>query len=125
MKSIQSLLVALSLLNLFLTGCAGEKVFAVHDEILTFPLPMDLAYLRTMEAVESHPDWDLIETDKEKGLIVIRNLRYSSFADADQRQIALELKRVGSRQTSVEIAPKSQSVVGGDEILELIRQYLG
>jgi len=107
-----------------LSGCASEKVFAVHDEILTFPLPMDLAYLRTMEAVESHPDWDLIETEKEKGLIVIRNLRYSSFADADQRQIALELKRIGPRQTSVEIAPKSQSVVGGDEILELIRQHL-
>jgi threonine synthase len=80
--------------------------------------------LKTLEAVEAHPDWDLGQTLKEQGIIEILNLRYSSFADADQRSATLILKRVGPRETSVQFAPKSQTVVGTDKILALVKQYL-
>ena len=111
------------LLGLF--GCAhSSPILPVHDEVLTYPLPMDLVYLRTLEAVDSHSDWELDRTVKEKGLIYLRNLRYSSFADADQRTVILVLKRLNSRETSIELAPESQAVVGGDELLALIKRYL-
>jgi hypothetical protein len=107
-------------------GCATDEpsVFPVHDEVITVNLPMDLTFLRTMEAVQTHPEWDLERTVKEEGIIRLRNLRYSSFADADQRRATLVLKRVGARRTSIQFDKKSQSVVGGDEILKLIKEYL-
>jgi hypothetical protein len=77
-----------------------------------------------MEAIEAHPDWDLDVTLKEQGIIKIRNLRYSSYADADQRGGTLLVTRAGPRQTSVQFAKESWGVVGGDEILKLIKQYL-
>ena len=111
------------LLGLF--GCArSSPMLPVHDEVLVYSLPMDLTYLRTLEAVDSHPDWELDRTIKEKGLIYLRNLRYSSFADADRRTATLVLKRVGPRETSVQLDRKSQAVVGGDELLALIKEYL-
>lgn len=116
-------LLALFLFGLF--GCAhSSSLLPVHDEVLVYPLPMDLAYLRTLEAVDSHADWELDRTVKEKGFIYLRNLRYSSFSDADRRTATLVLKRIGPHETSIALAPESQSVVGGDELLQLIKQYL-
>ena len=120
------------MLNVFLTGllligvwgCAHDSVLPVHDEVLVFPLPYDLAFLRTLEAIQKHPDWDLDRTDKENGIIIIRNMRFSSYADADQRVATILVKRTDSRETSIEFDKKSQAVVGGDEILALIRQNL-
>ena len=118
------LMVALSSFGWF--GCAHNKssLLPVHDEVLTFSLPLDLAYLRTLDAIQAHPDWDLDRTVKEQGLIYLRNQRYSSFADADQRTATLIIKQVGPRKTTVRLAPESQSVVGGDEILKLVKDYL-
>lgn len=115
-----------AILSLGLAGCSGKSksLLPVHDEVLAYALPLDLTYLRTVEAVNAHPDWEVDYTDKEKGLIVLRNMRYSSFADADLRTAVLVLKRVGPRETSVQFDPKSQAVRGGDEILDLIKQYL-
>lgn len=114
------------ILSLGLAGCSGKSksLLPVHDEVLVYALPLDLTYLRTVEAVNAHPDWEVDYTDKEKGLIVLRNMRYSSFADADLRTAVLVLKRVGPRETSVQFDPESQAVRGGDEILDLIKQYL-
>ena len=105
-------------------GCAHSSFLPHHDEVLIYPLPYDLAFLRTLEAVQEHKDWDLDWTDKEMGVISIRNMRYSSFADADRRQAFLIVKRLNSKETSVQFDPKSQSVVGGDEILKLVRGAL-
>lgn len=106
-------------------GCASSSaMFPVHEEVLVFPLPVDLVYLRTLEAVDLHPDWELDRTFKEKGLIYLRNLRYSSFADADRRTATLVIKRIGSRETSIQFAPDSQTVVGGGELLALIKRHL-
>lgn len=105
-------------------GCSRASILPVHDDVLVYPLPFDLAFLRTLEAIQDHKDWDLDWTDKEMGIISIRNMRYSSFADADRRQAFLIVKRLNSKETSVQFDPKTNAVVGGDEILSLIRSQL-
>ena len=108
------------------SGCRTIKneVLPFNDEILIYELPFDLTYLRTMEALQAVRDWELEITDKEKGLIQVRNIRYDSFADADLRTIVLELHRVSRRETSVKIARGSQRVPGGDKLLKKINEYL-
>jgi len=96
----------------------------IHDEVIVCPLPFDRAFLRIMEAVDAHPEWDLELSDKENGILKIRNYRYSSYADVDQRMATLLVKRLGSRRTSVAFDKDSRAVVGGDEVLKLIKQYL-
>ena len=122
MKSISKRVFVPVLFSFVLFGCAHDAIRPVHDEVVTVSLPMDLTYLKTLEAVQKHPDWEIDYTEKEQGLIHLRNLRYSSFADADLRTATLVLKRIGPRETSVQLAPKSQTVVGGDEILKLIKE---
>ena len=108
-----------------LWGCVRDKKpIQVNDEVITFSLPMDLVYLRTLEAAQKHKDWDLERTDKEKGQIYLRNRRYSSYADADQRRVLILLKRVSAKETTVQLDVTSQAVVGGDEILALIKRYM-
>ncbi len=126
MKKIFNLVIALSLVIGMGWGCAGNhsSLLPTHDEVLTYPLPYDLVYLRTLEAIQQNADWDLDWTDKEKGVISIRNMRYSSFADADKRQALLLVKRVNEKETTVQFDSSSQSVVGGDEVLSLIRGQL-
>lgn len=109
-----------------LFGCSsiGRQLLPLHDEVLLYDLPFDLTYLRTMEALESHPDWELETTDKEKGLIMVRNINYSQFSDADKRRAVFWIKRVSRRETSVRLAPESQHVIGGDKLLELIAKHV-
>ena len=106
-------------------GCREKSsLLPSWDEVLVYPLPYDLTYLRTMEAADSHPDWELDYTEKGTGMIKIHNQRYSSFADADLRYATLIVKRLEYNKSSVEFAPNSRAVVGGDEILKLIKKAL-
>lgn len=111
-------------LGIGFSSCARDSILPVHDEVLTFSIPYDRAFLRTMEAVETHPHWDLEMTDKENGILRIRNYRYTSYADADQRIGTLEIKRLGPRKVSIAFDKDSRAVVGGDEVLKLIKQNL-
>lgn len=107
-------------------GCnTVGKVLATNDEVLVYKLPYDLAYLRTMEAVDDKGDWQLEETDKERGLISVRDTNYSNLSDSDQRVINFVVKRVDRSTTSVSIDPKSQKVLGGKKLLESIGEALG
>jgi len=124
MKQTPILLVIVSLFSLTGLGCGRDTSFVTHDEVLVYPLPLDVTYLRTLEAIDAHPDWDLNWTDKEKGLISIYNARFSSYADADERYATLVVKRVSNQESSVQLDPKSVAVVDGDEILALIKKYL-
>ena len=123
MKNLKCLVIWILTSVFSFAGCAHHAL-PVYDEVLSYNLPYDRVYLRTIEAIEAHPDWDLEVTDKEHGFIKIRNLRYSSYADADQRTATLLIKRVGPSETSVAFDKDSQAVVGGDEVLKLIKQYL-
>lgn len=120
LKSAFSLAFGLFLLG----GCAHSSILPVHDEVLVYPLPYDLTFLRTLDAVDAHPDWEPNWTDKEKGILHLQNTRYSSFADADKRSMVLLVRRENLEETSVRLAPESQAVFGGDEVLKLIRAVL-
>ncbi len=125
MKKIAKLLIVLPFLAWMGSGCASNKsILPLHDEVLTYSLPFDLTYLRTIEAIQQHKDWDLDWTDREKGLISIRNMRFNSWADADKRQAFVVVKAVNKNETAVYFDSASQAVVGGEEILSLIRDQL-
>ena len=125
MKRISSSLLVLFVILLGSVGCKKDSsLLPVHKEVLVYPLPYDLVYLRTIESVGRHPDWELDYTEKENGVIRIHNQRYSSFADADLRYAKLIIRRLSHNKSSVQFAPESQAIVGGDEILSLIKQSL-
>jgi hypothetical protein len=125
MKSLRILSWSFLLIGIVFAGCAGHKqLAAAHDEVLTYPLPYDLAFLRTMESLETLPDWELGETEKEKGTITVFNKNFSSFTDADQRMATVLVKRVNREETSLQLAPQSQRVIGGDKLMERIGKYL-
>ena len=107
-------------------GCAStkDKILPVHDEVLVYNLPFDLTYLRTMEAVENVHGWELEETEKEKGIIRVRNIDFGSFEDADIRTATLFIRRMNRNQTSIALADYSQRVKDGNILLERISQYL-
>ena len=107
-------------------GCISnpKKVLKANEEILLYALPFDLTYLRTIEALELVPGWELEETEKEKGLIRMRNVNFSRFDDSDKQDITFIIKRVGARETSVQIAKQSMYSAGGDTLLQSVTQYL-
>jgi len=107
------------------TGCSlNQKLLPAHDEVLIYPLPYDLTYLRTMEALETFSEWAIEETEKEKGILRARNVHYSSLDDADKRLVTLLIKRVSRRETSIALAPESQRVLGAEKIMERVAQFL-
>lgn len=118
--------VLILVLGLGLVGCntVGD-ILPPNDEVLVYKLPYDLTYLRTMEALDGTGSWQLEETDKEKGLISVRDTDYSRLDDSDLRVINFVVKRVDRGTTSVSIDPKSRKVFGGKKLLEVISAALG
>ena len=107
------------------SGCAvGKKILPVHDDVLIYPLAYDLVYLRTLDALQTLPEWELDLTEKEKGIISVRNVNYGQLGDADKRTAVFFIKRVDRDQTSIQLAPQSQQVSGGDKLLQRIAQYM-
>ncbi len=114
---------------LSMTGCQfsslSQKPEApLHDSVLSYDLPMDLAFLRTMEALEKIPDWTLEATEKEKGWIRIRNVNYSRFDDASKRLITVRVTPKGRDKVSIQLSEESQRVLGGDTVLTAIDDVL-
>ena len=101
------------------------KVLPPNDEVLVYPLSYDLTYLRTMEAVDGRETWKLEETDKEKGTITVRDTNYSSLNDSDKRVITFQVKRLDRGTSSVSIAPDSQKVYGGADLMKAVAAALG
>ena len=118
--------VLMLILGLGLAGCNSVgKVLPPNDEVLVYKLPYDLTYLRTMEALNSVGTWELEETDKERGVISVRDTNYSNLDDSDLRVITFVVKRVDRGTSSVSIDTKSQKVFGGKKLLEAISEALG
>jgi len=126
MKIQSPLAATLAICVLFaLSSCAAKDiVYPTNDEVLTYQLPFDLTFLRTFEAVEQLNDWMPEDTEKEKGLLNIRNVNYSRFADSDKRQITILVERVDRATTVVRLAPESIHVIGGEQVLEIIKKHL-
>lgn len=110
-----------------LTGCATfrDEDIPAHTEVLVYNLPYDLTYLKTIEAVESVEGWDLDETEKERGTIRARNTEFTNLADKDKSSATFIVKRLDRGQTSIELAPYSQRVVGGAKLMKRIAEYVG
>ena len=125
MKSF-SMIALVLMLGLGLAGCnTVGKVLPPNDEVLVYKLPYDVTYLRTMEALDSVGTWQLDETDKERGIITVRDTNYSRLDDSDLRVITFLIKRVDRETTSVSIDPKSQKIFGGKQLLEAVGAALG
>jgi hypothetical protein len=109
-----------------LIGCANPKkpLLPVHDEVLVYPLAYDLTYLRTLEALMAVSGWDLEITDKENGLIRVRNIDYTGLDNSDQRTATFLLKRVGQRETSIELARDSQQAIGAGALIKAVSGQL-
>jgi hypothetical protein len=114
------------ILGLGFAGCntVGE-VLPPNDQVLVYKLPYDLTYLRTLDTLNATENWQLEETDKEKGTIRVRDLNYSRLDDSDLRVITFVLKRVDRGTTSVSIEPESQKVFGGKKLLDAVGETLG
>ena len=125
MKLFTSLILMIALAFGFSACNTVGKVLPPNDEVLVYQLPYDLTYLRTMEALDDHGSWQLEETDKEKGIISVRDTNYSNLDDADKRVITFQVKRVDRGTSSVSIVPDSQKVYGGAELLKAISSALG
>ena len=109
------------------TGCFlhfDKRVIPLNDEILIFPKAYDLVYLRTLEAVQNVEGWELEETEKEKGLIKVRNILFSRADDSDRRMLILLVERTGRKETAVRLAPESQRTTGGDLFLQEINETI-
>ena len=125
MRSFKSLNVLILVFGIFFTGCAGRpQLVPRHNQVLTFNLPYDLTYLRVEESLERIEGWEVEMTEKEKGVIVIRNINYSAFDDEDKRSATFWVKRVGPKETSVRLAPQSERVVGGGTLMDHISDYI-
>jgi len=108
-----------------LSGCAtAKKVLPLHNEVLTYELPYDLTYLRTLDALNAQSGWLLEETDKEKGLIRVRNIEFSRLDDKDLRVLTFHIKRVDRSHTSVALAPESQRSLSGGDLLKAVGERL-
>lgn len=109
----------------FLTSACTPRGLLRADEVLVYNRAYDFVFLRTMEAVDNVPNWSLSDTDKEKGLLSVRSMNFSSGFDAEKRIATFVVKRISRRKTSVELEPQSQTVIGGKELLRAIDQLLG
>lgn len=125
MKNILTTLV-IAILTLGFAGCnsVGE-VLPPNDEVLVYKLPYDLAYLRTMEALDNHGSWQLDQTDKENGILSVKDTNFSRLDDSDRRVVQFLIKRVDRNTTSISIDPDSQKIYGGADLLKSVSATLG
>lgn len=101
-------------------GCASTKDYPKYDQVLVYDRPYDYTYLKTLEALNTLPGWVLDETDKNVGLIVMRNVQYGHLFDRDKWVARFTVKSLGRKKTSVELAPTSQKLTQGGDLLKRI-----
>ena len=105
-------------------GCVHQPLVK-HDQTLLYNRPFDYTYDEVIDAASSVHPWQLASTTRSMGEIVLLNEQYWDTLDTDKRTARILVKRVSRRQTSVQLAPESQNVIGVGEILKKIDQVLG
>ena len=88
-----------------LAGCVSSPIGPTHDEVLVYDKPFDYTYLKVLEAINSTPGWSLYDTDKEAGVISAWNETYDTLLDDDMRRATFQIRRLGRRETSVQLTP--------------------
>lgn len=102
------------------SGCSTFRDYPKYDQVLVYDRAYDYTFLRTMEALNTVKGWSLEETDKEKGLIVIRNTEYGNLFDRDKWIARFIVKRLERKKTSVSLDPATQRVSEGGTLLKRI-----
>ncbi len=122
MKQSHSLFIIVLLL--LFSGCAAAKNYPKFDQVLVYDKPYDYTYLKTLEALNTFPEWTLEETDKNKGLIVLRNTEYGHVFDHDKWVVRFNVVSLGRKKTSISIDPVSQRNSKGGDLLKRIDQVM-
>jgi hypothetical protein len=130
-QQIFILLISLAFLANF-SGCSAfkkhilhhEQEVVVHNRVLVYDRPYDYTFLKTIEALNTFPEWVLEETDKNKGLIVIRNTQYGHLFDRDKWVARFSIRRLDKRKTAVSLEPDSQRLEKGGELLDRIDEVV-
>ena len=124
MKKVLCFVVSILITSVFASGCSSLKDYPRYDQVLVYDRPFDYTYLKTLEALNTFPDWVLEETDKNKGLIVIRNTQYGHLFDRDKWVARFNIRRLDKRKTSVSLDPSSQRLEKGGELLNRIDEVV-
>ncbi|MBI4550121.1 MAG: hypothetical protein HY714_04270 [Candidatus Omnitrophica bacterium] len=119
-RAIGSLLAAIFLA----AGCVHSPLVK-NDEVLIFNRAFDYTYDGVLRAIDTAAPWGLSHTDKQNGVIVAFNQDYWDTLDADKRTAVIQIKTIARKETSVQLAPESQHVIGGADLLKAIKVQLG
>ncbi len=119
----------MAFLSLWLVVCGATctsqlKDAPAFDQVLVYDRPYDYTFLKTLEALNTFPEWVLEETDKNKGLIVIRNTQYGHLFDKDKWVARFNIRRLDKRKTSVSLDPSTQRIQQGGELLARIDEVV-
>jgi len=106
------------------SGCAAAKEYPKYDQILVYDKPFDYTFLKTLEALNTFSGWTLEETDKNKGVIILRNTEYGSLFDRDKWLVRFNVVSLGRKKTSVSIDPDSQHNAMGGDLLKRIDEIM-
>lgn len=109
---------------IFISGCAASKEYPKFDQVLVYDKPYDYTFLRTLEALNTFSGWTLEETDKNKGVIVLRNTEYGNIFDRDKWVVRFNVVSLGRKKTSVAIDPESQRNAQGGELLKRVDEIM-
>ena len=120
MKRSYSVLVFSFILLALVSGCSSVKEYPKFDQVLVYEKPYDYTYLKTLEALNTVSGWVLEETDKNKGLIVLRNTEYGNLFDRDKWVVRFNVVSLGRKKTSVSIDSVSQRNEMGGELLHRV-----
>ncbi len=102
------------------TGCATLKPKHLEYPVHVYEQPFDLVYLKAYETLDANSDWIPDYTDKAKGVIEFRSLKYANIFDLDKQNAYFIVKMVDRKHTSIEIDP-SQSTCKDDSCFELLK----
>ncbi len=123
MKRSMAWLVTLVLL----AGCGiFEKQPSIRYMVYTYEQPFDLVYLRAIETLDTNDDWAFSYTDKETGVIALRNMNYENWFGMDRQYVRFVVRHVSQTETSVEIDPSASQCKGTAcvQLLEKINTVL-
>lgn len=124
MKRLQVFVLLGFIFIAFISSCATSKEYPKFDQVLVYDKPYDYTFLRTLEALNTFPGWTLEETDKNKGVIVLRNTEYGNIFDRDRWVVRFNVVSLGRKKTSVAIDPGSQHNSQGGELLQRIDEIM-
>ncbi len=124
MKRSHSLFIFGFIFLSLVSGCATAKEYPKYDQVLVYDKPFDYTFLKTLEALNTFSGWTLEETDKNKGVIILRNTEYSSLFDHDKWLVRFNVVSLGRKKTSVSIDPDSQRNAMGGDLLKRIDEIM-